>query len=254
MQEHNSSSKARKGLVGLAVLAAYMIVVVVALCVMYAFNAQAGLHSFAAQDDARALEEASNNEPRVTNASTQVIQLVSLMGMTQDEALRAIGHGADVQEQRSLSSLVFSNEVVVALTDEKGDALSGTPTVTLGFDGDGRVAAASYEAATSLLGYGSLAFAPAVTEFHIVEHMLGEVGLSGVEEGSVALPDLSEYSTYESDGKTLAQQMYSFKGSAQSGDQVFSWQVTLDYDYSQANRTSDLANTVKKVAVAIMKA
>lgn len=254
MQEYNSSSKAQKGLTGLVVLAVCMVIVALVLAGVYVLNAQASLHSFSAQDDAQALEEASNNEPRVTNASTQVIHLVSLMGMTQDEALRAIGHGADVQEQRSLSSLGFSNEVVVALTDEKGDALSGTPTVTLGFDGDGRVAAASYEAATSLLGYGSLAFAPAVTEFHIVEHMLGEVGLSGIEEGSVALPDSSEYSTYESDGKTLAQQVYSFNGSSQSGDQAFSWQVTLNYDYSQANKTSDLANTVKKVVVAIMKA
>lgn len=152
-----------------------------------------------------------------------------------------------------MSSVGFTNEETVVLTDEKGDALSGTPTVTLGFDGNGTVAAASYSAPTSLLGYGNLSFSDAVEEFHIVENLLGKVGLSGVEEGSVTLPDRKEYSSYGPDRKTLTSETYTFSGSAQSGDLPYSWTVTLTYDYDEANSTGNLANTVKKVAVSIMR-
>lgn len=189
----------------------------------------------------------------VTNATTQIINLVGLMGLSAEDAVQKIGHGAAVQDEAPMSSVGFTSEETVVLTDEKGDALSGTPTVTLGFDGNGTVAAASYSAPTSLLGYGNLSFSDAVEEFHIVENLLGKVGLSGVEEGSVTLPDRKEYSSYGPDRKTLTSETYTFSGSAQSGDLPYSWTVTLTYDYDEANSTGNLANTVKKVAVSIMR-
>lgn len=134
-------------------------------------NSQSELHLVSAQEDSED-QNSKANEPLITSPTTQVINLVSLMGMSEDDAIQAIGHGATVQDQETLSSLGFSNEMVVLLADEKGDTYSGTPTVTLGLDAEGNVAAASYEAPCSLLGYGDVAFAPAVTQFHIVEFIL----------------------------------------------------------------------------------
>lgn len=252
-QEVTAQPKARKGLTGLVVLAICLGVVVVILGAALVINSQSTLYSFAAQEDTEQ-EESTSQTPTVTNPTTQITNLVSLIGKSQSDAINTIGHGADVQDQESLSSLGFSKEVVVVLTDEKGDRYSGTPTVTLGLDANGNVAAASYEASTLLLGYGDLAFAPAVKDFYIVEFMLRSVGLTNVENGIVTLPDSSEYSTYESDQKTLSRENYSFIGQTVVGDQTYSWEVTLDYDYSEANKASDLADTIKRVSVAIMKA
>ena len=68
------------------------------------------------------------------------------------------------------------------------------------------------------------------------------------------MPDSSEYSSYESDRKTLSREHYSFTGKTKQDDQDYSWEVTLDYDYSVANEESNLAYTIKRISVAIMKA
>lgn len=249
----DETPKAKKGVTWLIALAVVMAVAAIALAVAFAFNSASELHGFAAQDDTEAIEAASSNKPTVTNASTQVINLVGLMGLSPDDAVQKIGHGAAVQDEAPMSSVGFTDEETVVLTDEKGDALSGTPTVTLGFDANGAVAAASYSAPTSLLGYGNLSFADAVQKFHIVENLLGKVGLTGVEEGSVTLPDRKEYSSYGPDRKTLTSETHTFSGTAQADSAQYSWTATLDYDYAEANSTGDLANTVKKIAVSIMR-
>ena len=253
MQGLKDDPRNKKGLTWLIVCIVVFVLVAVGLAVALVINAQSSLHMVAAQQD---IEEQNSkaSEPLLTSPTTQVIDLVSLMGMSKDDAIQAIGHGATVQDLQTLSSLGFSNEITVLLADEKGDLYSGTPTVTLGLDSEGNVAAASYEAPCALLGYGDVAFAPAVKQFHIVEFILDKVGLSSVQIGSVELPDSSAYSTYESDQKTLAREHYSFTGNTTQDDQAYSWEVTLDYDYSEANKESDLAYTVKRVSVAIMKA
>ena len=245
----DETPKAKKGVTWLIVLAVVMALAAVALAVAFAFNSASELHGFAAQDD----KEAKSDKPKVTNASTQVINLVGLMGLSETDAVQKIGHGAAVQDEAPMSSVGFTDEETVVLTDEKGDALSGTPTVTLGFDSNGAVAAASYSAPTSLLGYGSLSFTDAVQKFHIVENLLGKVGLTGVEEGSVTLPERKEFSSYGPDKKTLTSETYTFNGTAQADGVQYSWTATLDYDYAEANKTGDLANTVKKIAVSIMR-
>lgn len=254
-EKHKAAAEVRskRGVAGLVVFGFILVLALVGVVVALVLNNQMTIHSFSAQPDQEEVEK-DDSHPTISYPSTQIINLVNLMGQTQDQALQSIGHGADVQDQQTLSSLGFSNEVVVLLSDEQGDSLSGTPTVTLGFDGDGKVAAASYEAPTSMVGYGDVAFAPAVEQFHIVEFMLRSVGLTTVANGSVSLPDRSEYSTYESDQNTLAEEKYPFTGQATVNGQAYSWEVTLDYDYSQANKESDLAKTIKRVSVAIMKA
>lgn len=250
----SEQARVRKGFIGLGVVLSVFVVAIGVLAACFVLNSQTALYSFAAQPDEKAQEQAIHKEPAVKNASTQVINLVSLMGLSQNDAIKSIGHGADVQTQKSLSSLGFLNEVVLALTDEKGDALSGTPSVTLGLDDAGAVRAASYEASTSLLGYGDIAFVPVVRDFHIVETMLNKVGLKHVKPGTVTLPDPSAYSSYESDQKTLSHEKYTFSGHTDEDNQGYDWQVTLDYDYTQANKTADLANTIKKITVSIRQA
>ena len=248
----NKERDVRRSLRVLIALAVGMGIAALAIIVALWMNAGQQMGSVAAQDDSAVLADKESSTPKLTNPTTQVIDLVSLMGLSQGRAVAQIGHGAQVGDQGTLSSLGFSNEVSVVLTDEKGDTLSGTPTVTLGLDAEGNVAAASYEAPTSLLGYGELSFRSAVQDYHIIERMLGKVGIVGVTEGSVKLPKQDDYSYYESDRVTLSAEKYTFKGTATVGSQVYSWEATLNYDYTEANKTGDLANTVKKLTVAIM--
>ena len=246
MQSYKDNPRNKKGLMWLLVSVVVFALIAIGLGAALVINSQSELHLVSAQEDSEN-QNSKANEPLITSPTTQVINLVSLMGMSEDDAIQAIGHGATVQDQETLSSLGFSNEIVVLLADEKGDTYSGTPTVTLGLDAEGNVAAASYEAPCSLLGYGDVAFAPAVTQFHIVEFILEKIGLTNTEIGSIELPDSSEYSTYESDRKTLLREHYSFSGNTSENEQAYSWEVTLDYDYSEANEQSNLAYTVKRV-------
>lgn len=253
MKNAQNNPTQHKSMLALWIVAAFLVVVGIVAVVLIATNSSSQLVNVAAQEVATEEEEESN-EPELGTASTEVINLMSLMGLSSSDAITQIGHGASVQDQETLSSLGFSREVSVLLTDETGDSLSGTPTVTLGLNSSGKVEAASYEVSTSLLGYGDLSFASAVEDFHIVEFMLEEAGLTGVKEGSVTLPDQEDYSYYESDRKTLSNETYTFSGTNQVDDQAYSWEVTLDYDYSEANEQSNLGYTVRKVTVAIMKA
>lgn len=253
MLESAETKQGKRGLKWLIALVAVMVVLAVCLMVAFAFNSSREIHSFAAQDDTEAIEASKSSKPQVTNASTQVTNLIGLMGLSSDAAIAKIGHGAAVQDEAPMTSVGFSKEITVLLADEKGDSLSGTPTVTLGLDSDGNVVAASYSAPTSLLGYGNIAFADAVQKFHIVENILAKAGLTTVAKGSVELPDKSAYSSYGPDRKTLTSETYTFSGSAEMTGTAYSWTATLDYDYTEANKKGDLAYTVKKIAVSVMR-
>ncbi len=248
------TSKASKGIGWLVALLVVLAACFVALICALTFISGNQMGSVAAQDDTKTIEASKSSKPQVTNASTQVINLVSLMGLNSNDAVTKIGHGASIQEEAPMSSIGFSKEETVALTNETGDALSGTPTVTLGFDDNGGVQAASYTAATSLLGYGSIAFADSVQKYHIVENTLAKAGLTTVAEGSVELPAKTAYSTYGPDRKTLTSEAYTFQGSAEMDGVAYNWNATLDYDYTEANKQGNLAYTVKKITVSVMRA
>ena len=115
--------KAKKGMAWLIALAALMALIAIGLAVAFAINSASELHSFAAQDDKEAIEAASSSKPTVTNATTQVINLAGLMSLSAEDAVQKIGHGAAVQDEAPMSSVGFTNEETVVLTDEKGDAL-----------------------------------------------------------------------------------------------------------------------------------
>ena len=185
--------------------------------------------------------------------TTEVPLLTSVMGMGQDEAIAAIGHGAvvsgslDVNEEGN----PIRQRVTVVLTEEPADALSGTPTVYLGLNEEGKVIMAGYSAATASLGYGNLSFADAVQNENIVEKTLDEAGLSVPASSAVLPEDRAAYCTYASDGTTLVEENCTFNGEADVNGTRYTWSSMLMYNYTAANASGNLADTIRQIYIYI---
>lgn len=193
-------------------------------------------------------------ESSSTAKRTTVPDLVPLIGMTQDEAVKALEHGAQVSSAVDVNEEgnPIKREVRVALTSEPADSRAGTPTVYLGLDEDGRVIQVGYSTSTSSLGYGSFSFADAIENVGVIEETLNEAGMD-IAEGSVKLPaDKMAYSTYASDGTTLTREQCSFEGVAKASNGTnYPWSAVLSYDYSLANTTGNLADTMRTIYIYI---
>lgn len=197
-------------------------------------------------------EQASDASPTVAKKTT-VPNLVSLLGKTQDEAVAELAHGAQVTRTLEVNEEgnPIRTDVQIALTEEPSDSRTGTPTVYLGIAEAGNIVRAGYSVATSSLGYGSLSFTDAVENEHIVEKTLDEAGLT-VSVGAAQLPpDKTEYSTYDSDGTTLVKEYYAFTGVGQATGVEHSWEAILSYDYSMANATGNLNDTIRTIFIYI---
>ena len=108
-----------------------------------------------------------------------------------------------------------------------------------------------YSAATSSLGYGSVSFTDAVQNEHIVEETLAEAGLT-VSYGTAQLPeDKMLYSTYDTDGTTLVKEYCSFNGTGMADGVEHGWDAILSYDYSVANATDNLNDTIRTIYIYI---
>ncbi|WP_080798293.1 histone-lysine N-methyltransferase [Arabiibacter massiliensis] len=201
-----------------------------------------------------AMQEADTKDAATATAKkTDVPDLAGVLGMTQDEAVAALQHGATVtktEEVNEEGNPVKTNATVL-LTDEPADTRSGTPTVYLGLNEDGAVVQAGYSAATASLGYGSLSFVDAVQNERIVEKTLQEAGID-VPAGSAKLPeDKTAYSTYASDGTTLVKENCSFSGTVELDGAEHEWSSVLLYDYATANMSGNLADTIRIIYVYI---
>lgn len=188
-----------------------------------------------------------------TSKKTDVPNLAAVLGMTKDEAITALKHGATETSSKEINEEgnPVKTNVTVALTDEPADTRSGTPTVYLGLDEDGAVVQAGYSAATAALGYGSLSFVDAVKNEHIVEKTLKEAGID-VPEGTVELPaDKTAYSSYATDGTTLVKENCSFSGTVDLDGVSHEWSSVLLYDYATANTSGNLADTIRIIYVYI---
>ncbi|MEG1512774.1 MAG: histone-lysine N-methyltransferase [Raoultibacter sp.] len=193
------------------------------------------------------------------DASTSVVKkttvpaLVGVLGKTQDEAVKLIGHGAlpatavEVKEEGNS----IKSKVTVTLTDEPADTRSGAPTVYLGFNEAGAVIQVGYSAATASLGYGSLSFTDAIQNEKIIEKTFAEAGLT-IPAGTVVLPtDKTKYCTYATDGKTLVKENCSFSGTAEANATTYAWSSVLMYDYAAANASGNLADTIRQIYIYI---
>lgn len=197
-------------------------------------------------------DEASDASPMVAKKTT-VPDLVSLLGKTQEEAVGQLAHGAQVTRTLEVNEEgnPIRTDVQIALTEEPSDSRTGTPTVYLGIAEAGNIVRAGYSVATSSLGYGSLSFTDAVENEHIVEKTLDEAGLM-VSVGAAQLPaDKMAYSTYDSDGTTLVKEYYAFTGVGQATGVEHAWEAILSYDYSMANATGNLNDTIRTIYIYI---
>ncbi|MFR5000591.1 MAG: histone-lysine N-methyltransferase, partial [Slackia sp.] len=113
---------------------------------------------------------------------------------------------------------------------------------------------AGYSASVGSLGYGDVSFVDAVTSEHLVENLVDAAGME-IEEGSIEMPAVEDYRTYADDGKTIAQELYTFGGEASGSDgSSYAWSCKLSYDYSAANVSGNLADTIRQVYVYVKAA
>ena len=126
------------------------------------------------------------------------------------------------QEQQS------SQEVGSMQTDETKDATTATAKKT---------------------NVPNLAAVLGMTKDEAIEKTLQEAGVN-VPAGSAQLPaDKTEYSEYASDGTTLVKESYSFSGTVDLNGAAHEWSALLLYNYSTANTSGNLADTIRIVYV-----
>lgn len=243
-----------------------LIVVIIVLVLLLAAVAYFGVQLFEAgnstgvqqaqstEQEQEVMQDGEANDASTETAKTTTApNLVGLLGLTQDEAVQKLQHGAQVSSTREVNEEgnPIKSEARVALTAEPSDNRTGTPTVYLGLNEEGRIIQAGYSASTTALGYGSLSFADAVSNEDIIQKTLAEAGLS-VPEDAVVLPeDSSAYTTFDSDGKTRTKEYCSFNGVVDVEGVPHTWSAVLSYDYAMANASGNLADTVRTIFIYI---
>ena len=184
---------------------------------------------------------------------TEAPNLAILLGKSQAEAVEAIKRGATETSVKEVNEEdnPIKKTVTLALTDEPADTRTSTPSVYLGLNEDGAIVQAGYSASTAALGFGSLSFADAVKNDHVVERTLKEAGIN-VVEGTVELPaDKSLYTTYDSTGKKVVKESFSFSGAVDIEGASHEWSSVLSYDYAAANMSGNLDDTIRIIYVYI---
>jgi hypothetical protein len=243
------SRRVRKTLIVVIVL----LVALVAALLFFGFHAVVEGNSIAsqqAQSRSTMTTASGNDATSATNRTTDVPNLTGLLGLSQDAAIEQIGHGATVTSTRSTSDNgAIVSTVSVALSTEPADSKVGLPTVYLGLDESGAVIQVGYSASAASLGFSTQSFSDAVNSTHVIEKALQAIGVN-VSEGAVTLPsDRSAYTTYASDGTTVARERCSFSGEATVNGIPCTWSSVLSYDYTTANLTGDLSDTVRVIYV-----
>lgn len=253
-KEVHVGKHAKKAFVALYILMGVLALVLAAGVIYFVVETGKEAVGIAAQDD-EAAREKQKEEAITTTPSAKAIDLVALLGLDGEDAVGKIGHGAYIESDRNISEDGFSRQLTVPLANEKGTDRSGTPTVTLYLDSDGKVGRASYTASFSAVGFKGIALDEAVGSANLVPAVLTASGLDEVDASGIVLPeDRSAFSTYESDGTTLTAEEVSFKGTGSADGEEYSWQSTLSYDYGEANAQGNLAYTVRTVSVSIEQA
>ena len=244
----------RRILIGVIIVLLVLFVAAIVAGVMLVRTASETAVQMAASTPASTADTMQDGVEDASIAAEKVVSapdLASLLGMSQDDALAAVGRGATVTATREVNEdgNPIRTSVTAALTDEPADSLSGTPSLYLGLDESGAVVQAGYSAPIASLGFGSLSFSDAVTNDHVVEKTLQEAGIP-VAEGAAVLPeDKSQYSTYDSAGTKLVRESWTFDGDVDIDGASHAWSATLSYDYSTANAAVNIADTVRLIYV-----
>ncbi|MGN0301804.1 MAG: hypothetical protein ACI4BI_02895 [Anaerotardibacter sp.] len=245
------NKQSSKRLTFLKVILVGALIVALACVCLFGFSQTRVMAQVSAQDDQKELLKEKETKKQVTTPTTKVVDLVSLIGLDENSALGATGHGALLESSYEISQNKAVKRDVVVLTDESGDKYVGTPTVMLDTDKKGQVVSASYSTGTQALGYGDFSFDEVVSEMYLIENTLHAAGLESVELGTAKLPSKESYTQYATDGKTVEMESWTFVGVTSEGKNVYDWNVTLTYDYSEANSTGNLVYTIKTITVQI---
>ena len=159
-----------------------------------------------------------------------------------------------VNEAQDLASDSTDDSATVIVTgditiDLPKDSAASSAYVTT--DASGVVISAGCSASVSRLGYGDASFTDLIGAQQIVQNTLASVGV--MSSDTIELPsDKAEYTTYAEDGQTVLQESYTFKGSGQFNSGASGvWTLRLSYDYSSANVSGNLSDTIKLVYVSI---
>ena len=210
-----------------------------------------------AQEEIAATKDSSEAEPQIDDSVKTAAQLADvpnltkLFGKSSDAAIKELKRGAFISSNRKVKEKgsAIKTNLTVALADEPADSKTGTPSVYLGLDKDGKIIQVGYSASADALGFGSLSFADAVNGDHVIEKTLSKIGVD-VKEGSAVLPkDRNKYVTYASDKTTIVKERCSFDGEVSINDKPCDWSAVLSYDYTTQVITGNLSDTVRIIYV-----
>jgi hypothetical protein len=218
----------------------------------------------AANDAARDSADAPEARPTIevddeTSSSTfevQAVDLTALIGLSQDDAVSALGDGATVVATTSSTTEGDNPQtttyVTVNLPVTSTTRGQTTPSVYLTVGPDGLVSSAGYSNTLRQLGFNDASFVDAVNEQHAIELVVRACGIV-VPDGVAVLPDdVGEYRTYADDGTTVRQDQYTFTGTDSSSDGIrYDWTCRLTFDYTAANLSNDLSDTVNQIYVTV---
>lgn len=252
----NKSARMRKVLITVITL---LILLIIGM-LFYLFQMIQANNNIAVQQTVKSETEAIKSDDtakstQTTAKKTTVPNLIELLGKTQDAAVKELGEGAQITRTIPVNEEgnPVKNDVQVALTAEPADTRSGTPTVYLSLDEAGNIIQVGYSAATSSLGYGTISFADAVEKENVIEKTLEDAGLT-VQVGSAKLPtDKGAYSSYDTDGTTITKEYFNFSGTGTALGEQYKWESILSYDYSMANATDNLNDTIRTIYIYISK-
>ena len=254
-----------------------LIVIVMLLCafggLVYLFiNSLTEVNAHLADEGQRVSASEQLEPSSVVSASDEAVQtnaipeLMGLIGLTRDDALALIGHGAVVTkssdivekstEKNSEGNETEKEEVVgvkitVSLKDDPTDKQGNTPSVYLKLNADGYITQAGFSSSLDSLSVSDCSFTDAVMAKNVVGDVLKSTGVS-VDKDILVLPeDKSLYKTMSPDGSNVAEERYTFTGDVDIQGTMAPWTCTLVYDYSAKNVSGNLNDTIKLIYVYI---
>ena len=209
-------------------------------------------HSAQAKEEAeeKALEEAEK-EGYYDLDPIEVVDLTSLIGLDLEQAIEIIGLGAEIDGEPRLIAGGLT-EVTVLLGEESATIDTGMALAYLYLDKSDRIVQASYRKNINDLSCANLPFDQIIDDANLIGRLLLGAGLITYEPDPIRAPSRDKYALYDSSGKTTVQERYHFTGTgSDAAGMAFEWSVYLDYDYSQAIESNNLADTVRTVHVSI---
>lgn len=242
---------------GVYVLGIIALVILVAMFVFCSYKYHSGMESLSTQqqwssgkEDFDRAYQISISDKEKPEKTIYAPNLVSCLGKSVEECVSSIGQGAKVTAAVPVAE---GTQTTIELTNESSNVKSVTPKVILISNSSGSVISASFTASTWALGFPKLSFTDMINNENICEKTLNESGLN-IELGTIKAPEnRSSYTTYASDGTTVVTENWSCSGKNTVNNKSYNWSANLVYDYSYANVSGNLAETIRSITISVYK-